>query len=57
MWGVQEVMNYTGMSRKAVIRLLNTKGCPVMPRKKKEKFRVPREAFIKWIEGGSYDEK
>lgn len=56
MWGVEDVMAYTGLSRKAAIRMLNLESCPKLPRSKKQKFRVPREAFIKWFVGGQYEE-
>lgn len=52
MWGVKEIMEYTGMSRKAVIRMLNIAGCPKLPRSKGQTFRVPKVAFINWFEGG-----
>lgn len=54
-WGIADVMQYTGLSRKAVTHLLNSKTAPVLPRKKNEKFRIPKEAFIKWFNGGSYE--
>jgi len=55
MWGMAEVMEYTGMSRKGATRLLNLKSCPKLPRKKGQTFRVPKEAFIRWFEGGKYE--
>ena len=54
-WGIAEVMAYTGMSRKAVIKMLNKSGAPVLPRKKNETFRIPKEAFIEWFRGGNYE--
>lgn len=54
-WGVLEVMNFTGLGRKAAIHVLNTEGCPVLPRVKNGKFRVPAEAFVKWWNGGRYE--
>lgn len=54
-WGIREVMQYTGLSRKAVTHLLNCKTAPVLPRKKNEKFRIPKDAFVEWFKGGKYE--
>lgn len=52
--GVRDVMDYLGVSQKVATRILNTPGCPVLLRRKNEKFRIPRAAFIRWWEGGGY---
>lgn len=54
-WGLADVMAYTGMSRKAATKLLKESGAPVLPRKKNEKFRIPKDAFIEWFKGGQYE--
>ena len=49
MWGIEEVMEYTGLTRRGATRLLKTEGCPTMPRGKGEKYQVPSQGFIKWF--------
>lgn len=53
--GLRDVMEYLGVGEKTATRILNMPGCPVLPRKKGEKFRVPKAAFLKWMEGGNFD--
>lgn len=48
---IEEVMKEYKISRKYATKLLNTKGCPVMPRKKGQHYRVPKESFREWILG------
>ena len=52
--GLKDVAEMLGVSEKLATHILNMDGCPVLPRKKGEKFRVPKTAFIKWWEGGGY---
>lgn len=54
-WKIADVMAYTGLSRKAVVRMLNNTDAPLLPREKNETFRVPSEAFKNWWQGGQYD--
>ncbi len=52
--GVKDVMEMLGVGKKVATHILNMPGCPVLPREKGEKFRVPKAAFIAWWEGGGY---
>lgn len=52
--GVKEVMELLGVSKKYATHILNMPGCPVLPREKGQKFRVPKTAFIEWWEGENY---
>lgn len=47
--GIEEVMREYGLSRKYATRLLNKKGCPVLPRVKGQKYRVSQEGFEEWL--------
>ena len=48
--GIEEAMQITGLGRKTITRYLNTKGCPVLPRRKGQNYQIPKESFIKWLE-------
>lgn len=48
MWGMKEVMEYLGVSRTMATRVLNMKGCPILPREKFGSYKVRKEAFIEW---------
>ena len=50
--GLKEAMEILGYGKKRTMRILNMPGCPVLPRKKNEKFLVPKAAFLEWIKGG-----
>lgn len=47
--GIEDVMREYGLSRKYATKLLNTKGCPVLPRVKGQKYRVSQEGFEEWL--------
>ena len=47
--GMTEIMELYGFSRKEATRLLNTKGCPVLPRESGWPYRVIQEEFEKWM--------
>lgn len=51
---LKDVMKELGVCKKVATHILNMPGCPVLPRAKGEKFRVPKAAFIAWWEGGGY---
>ena len=51
-WSIRDVMEYLGVSRKAATAILNTKGCPVVPRMKGQKYLVFRDAFLEWVGNG-----
>lgn len=55
--GLKEVMEMLGVGKKLATHILNIPGCPVLPRKKNEKFRVPKAAFIEWWEEGGFNEE
>ena len=47
--GMKEIMELYGFSRKEATRLLNTKGCPLLPRKSGWPYRVVKESFEDWL--------
>lgn len=47
--GIKEVMMLYGFSRKEATRLLNTKGCPVLPRESGMPYRIVKEEFEQWL--------
>lgn len=53
--GIKEVMELLGVSERLATRILNAEGCPILPRCKGQKFRVPKDRFIKWWEAGGYE--
>ena len=53
--GLKEVAQLLQISRREATRILNLPGCPTLPRCKKGRFRVPKEAFLAWMEGGCHE--
>ncbi len=47
--GIEEVMKLLGCGRPTATRILNTKGCPTLPRKKGQTFKIEKQAFLAWI--------
>ena len=47
--GMTEVIELYGFSRKEATRLLNTKGCPVLPRQSGQPYRIVKEEFENWL--------
>jgi len=47
--GIKEVTALYGFSRKEATRLLNTKGCPVLPRESGQPYRIVKEEFEHWL--------
>ena len=47
--GMTEVIELYGFSRKEATRLLNTKGCPVLPRRSGQPYRIVKEEFENWL--------
>ena len=47
--GVKEISEYFGLTRKTTTKLLKTKGCPVLDRKKNETFRVIASEMENWL--------
>ncbi|WP_312353940.1 hypothetical protein [Aminipila sp.] len=48
--GIEEIMADYKLKRAQATNYLNTKGCPVLPRKKHEPYRVVRHKFEEWME-------
>lgn len=44
-----EIQEKYGIKRTYVYKLLNTPGCPVLPRSKNEEFHVIDELFREWL--------
>ena len=47
--GIKEVIDLYGFSRKEATRLLNTKGCPVLPRESGMPYRIIKDEFETWL--------
>lgn len=47
--GLKDIMELYGLSRKQATRLLNTKGCPVLPRRDGDNYRIVQEEFETWL--------
>ena len=47
--GLKDVIELYGFSRKEATRLLNTRGCPVLPRESGQPYRVVQEEFERWL--------
>lgn len=47
--GMREIMELYGFTRKEATRLLNIKGCPVLPRDKNAPYRVIKDEFEQWL--------
>ena len=44
-----DVMRLYGFSRREATRLLNTRGCPVLPRESGQPYRIVKEEFEIWL--------
>ena len=49
MWTVRDVMDHLQCSKASVYRLLKRPGCPCVILSTKF-YRIPREAFLRWLE-------
>lgn len=47
--GIKEIMMLYGFSRKQATKMLNMKGCPVLPREDGENYRVIKDEFERWM--------
>ena len=47
--GMNEILELYGFSRKEAARLLNTKGCPVLPRRSGQPYRIVKDEFELWL--------
>lgn len=47
--GIKGMMEYLGCGKHTATRILNTKGCPVLPRGKGGTYRIREADFDKWI--------
>ncbi len=47
--GMGDIIKLYGFTRKEATRLLNTHGCPVLPRESGQPYRVIQEEFERWL--------
>lgn len=47
--GMNDVISLYGFSRKEATRLLNTRGCPVLPRESGQPYRIVKDEFEQWL--------
>ena len=47
--GIKDVTELYGFSRKEATRLLNTKGCPLLPRESGQPYRIIKDEFENWL--------
>lgn len=47
--GIRDVIELYGFSRKEATRLLNTRGCPVLPRESGQPYRIIKDEFENWL--------
>lgn len=47
--GISDVIELYGFSRKEATRLLNTRGCPVLPRESGQPYRIVKDEFEMWL--------
>ena len=47
--GIKEVIELYGFSRKEATRLLNTRGCPLLPRESGQPYRIVKDEFEQWL--------
>ena len=47
--GMTEIMDLYGFTRKQATKILNTKGCPVLPRDLNSPYRVIKDEFERWL--------
>ncbi|MDD4564859.1 MAG: hypothetical protein PHE79_05210 [Eubacteriales bacterium] len=46
---MDQIMSDYGLSRRQATKYLNRKGCPVLPRCKKQPYRVVRKEWERWL--------
>lgn len=46
---LQDIMNLYGFTRKQATKLVNTKGCPLIPRCDGAPYRVIQDEFERWL--------
>lgn len=47
--GLEDIMMLYGFARKEATKLVNTKGCPVLPRVDGAPYRLIKDEFEKWM--------
>lgn len=47
--GIKEVVELYGFSRKEATRLLNIRGCPLLPRESGQPYRIIKDEFENWM--------
>ena len=53
--GIKDVCVLYGFSRKEATRLLNTRGCPVLPRQPGGPYRIIKDEFERWLRDSKSD--
>ena len=46
---LKEIMYLYGFTRKEATKLINTKGCPVLPRESGAPYRIIKDEFERWL--------
>ncbi len=46
---LEDICEIYGFTRKQATQYLNTKGCPVLPRKKGQPYKVVKSEFDEWL--------
>ena len=46
---LKDIMELYGFSRKRATALLNTKGCPILPREDGQNYKVIQDEFEMWL--------
>lgn len=49
---IEDVMQLLNIGRPTATRILNSKKCPTLPRKKGGKYLVPKKAFLDYLDCG-----
>ncbi|MCR5420474.1 MAG: helix-turn-helix domain-containing protein [Lachnospiraceae bacterium] len=54
---IKDVMELLHIGKYTATRILHKKGCPMLPRKKGEKYLVLKDEFIEWVKFAGYKGK
>ena len=52
---IEDIMEILGVGREAATAIVNLPGCPCLPRRKGQTYRIPKDAFLAWIRSGEYE--
>ena len=53
--GIEDIMQLFDIGREAATAIANMPGCPCLPRRKGQTYRIPKDAFLAWIRSGDYE--